>query len=263
MNSYIFILCPPFSGSTVLWKLIATSENVSALPEEGQMLPEVKGILRHETWNPRLERDWKHIKSVWRSYWDLSKPLLVEKSPPHLMRAETIAAHFDPVYFLIMVRNPYAHCEGLIRRGRSAHEAAVFAARCLEQQRVNAETLTRSLAFTYEDMIADPESLCSTMQQFIPQLGPLKPDQKFTVHSIDGVVKRKITDLNPKKIKNLSVRELRQINGVLDAYGDTMDYWGYRYYHPSVAHFMAFIRQRAQLTLNHKWNKLRSLRSRL
>ncbi len=32
MPSYLFVLCPPYSGSTLLWKLLSTSQNVSSLP---------------------------------------------------------------------------------------------------------------------------------------------------------------------------------------------------------------------------------------
>ena len=114
MSSYLFILCPPYSGSTVLWKLVSTSEAVSSLPTEGQFIPEVKAILRATPWRVPLQLPWKDIKAVWDRYWDPSKPLLVEKSPPHLMRTHDIVEHFNPVHFLIMVRNPYAHCEGLM-----------------------------------------------------------------------------------------------------------------------------------------------------
>ena len=42
--------------------------------------------------------------------------MLLEKSPPNIIRTADIVNHFDPVKFVIMVRNPYAHAEGLMRR---------------------------------------------------------------------------------------------------------------------------------------------------
>jgi hypothetical protein len=46
MNKYLFVLSPPYSGSTVLWGLLATSPETSTHPSEGQMLDGVKHIIR-------------------------------------------------------------------------------------------------------------------------------------------------------------------------------------------------------------------------
>ena len=62
MNSYLFILCPPYSGSTLLWKIIATSGAVSTLPGEGQFLPEVSGIMRKKPWDVEEQYPWEEIK---------------------------------------------------------------------------------------------------------------------------------------------------------------------------------------------------------
>jgi hypothetical protein len=221
----------------VLWKLVSTSSNVSALPEEGQFLPEVKEEMRKDPWNPNVKLSWERIKGVWDEYWDHNKPLLIEKSPPHLIRTSEIAKHFSPVYFLIMVRNPYAHCEGLIRRNNlSAKESADFTIRCLIQQAENAKKLSNTLCLTYEELVENPELIAKKIQAFIPKLGVLKHSQQFKVHSIDGNIERKIVDLNKKKIKNLSLNDLKQINQVLKENADVMNYWGYKYYEPSLLH---------------------------
>jgi hypothetical protein len=47
MPIHLFVLCPPYSGSTVLWKLLATSPNVSALPVEGQFLESTQGVMKN------------------------------------------------------------------------------------------------------------------------------------------------------------------------------------------------------------------------
>ena len=58
MSAYVFVLCPPYCGSTVLWKLIATSDRVSALPDEGQFLPEVKDTMRDGEWDASRHMPW-------------------------------------------------------------------------------------------------------------------------------------------------------------------------------------------------------------
>ena len=234
MNSYVFILCPPYSGSTILWKLVSTSNAVSALPREGQFLPEVKEVMRRKPWNPAVKLPWKKIKAVWDSYWNRDKPLLVEKSPPHLIRTSEILEHFSPVYFLIMVRNPYAHCESLIRRNNwNAEKAAEFAVRCMKHQAENVDTLDNSLYFTYEELARNPEDICRRIQSLIPQIGELRHDQRFRVKAMDGVMEKGIVDLNKKKINNLSYSDLKQINKILMRNPDVMGYWGYEYYGPS------------------------------
>jgi hypothetical protein len=231
MRSYLFILCPPYSGSTALWKLIATSEAVSVLPAEGQFLPEVRDILRRDPWNADVRLPWERIKAVWHGYWDPRKALLVEKSPPHIIRASEIADHFRPAYFILMVRNPYAHCEGLIRRnGWSATESAKFSVRCLREQARNVEQLENTLCFTYEQLTENPQAISLRIQAFMPEIGELKYTDRFSLRSLDGVAKRPLLNLNRKKINALSMQDLKEINNVLRENDDIMTFWGYSYH---------------------------------
>jgi len=241
MSSYVFILCPPYSGSTLLWKLVSTSSAVSSLPDEGQFLPEVEKWMRTDHWSDQTKMPWAEIKKAWNGYWDQDKPLLVEKSPPNLLRATEIAEHFDPSYFLIMVRNPYAHCEGLMRRNKdNARHAALFAVRCLRQQMKNAKELKDTLCLTYEELARNPAATAKKIEAFLPQLGELNYAQTFSLNSIDGVVQRGIVDLNQKKMRLLSVRDLKTINSVLEKNADVMDYWGYESIEPSLRHALSY-----------------------
>lgn len=227
-NEYLFILCPPYSGSTLLWKLVATSTAVSSLPSEGQFLPEVSEAMRERPWDETLALPWARIKSVWDGYWDHGKPILLEKSPPNLIRTDAIRAHFQPVHFLLMVRDPYAHCEGLMRRnGWDATRAAEFSARCLRQQAHNAEHLPNALAFTYEALADDPASVARRIEAFLPALGRLQEAGSFQIDSIDGLVDRPILNLNERKLGQLSPDALRQIDAVLSRDVDALRYWGY------------------------------------
>ena len=226
---YLFVLCPPYSGSTLLWKLLTTSPNVSALPSEGQFLPELEAIMRDRPWRDELSLPWPHIKSVWQSYWDTSKPILVEKSPPHLIRAQQIANHFQPVSFIVMARNPYALCEGLIRRNQwTAIEAAKHALRCLQAQQKNLQQFPDSLKITYESLTNSPAAESQRILDFLPELESLDIQASFKIHSIDGELNRPIIDLNPKKIAALSVDQIGDINGVLGQGMEALESWGYK-----------------------------------
>jgi len=235
MSSYLFILCPPYSGSTALWKLISSSAAVSALPAEGQFLQEVRDILRQDPWNADAQLPWDRIKAAWDARWDHQKPVLVEKSPPNIIRAVEIAEHFRPVYFILMVRNPYAHCEGLIRRnGWSATESAKFSVRCLREQARNVMQLENTLCFTYEQFSENPQAISHRIRAFMPEIGELKYADSFRLRSIDGVVERPLLNLNQKKIEALSIQDLRDINSVLRENNDIMTFWGYKHHEPSM-----------------------------
>ena len=90
-DQHLFILSPPFSGSTLLNEIVSSSENVSCNNNiglrEGQHLPIVKDILfTKDRWNKKKVIDWKHIHTIWDKYWDKSKNILLEKSPPNICK---------------------------------------------------------------------------------------------------------------------------------------------------------------------------------
>ncbi|MDE0950541.1 MAG: sulfotransferase [Halioglobus sp.] len=228
MSSYLFVLCPPYSGSTLLWKLISTSNNVSALPSEGQSLPELKTLMRGKPWDAAQVLPWPEIKAVWETYWDKGKPVLLEKSPPNLIRVDDILAHFQPVKFVVMVRNPYAHAEGLIRRNdMKLKRAANFSMMCLRTQMANVRKLDDVLVLTYESLVEDPVKACQQLAAFMPHLDDIDPAASFEVHSIDGTLERPITDLNAKKIASLDADTIAAMNEVFVQHEQTFEDWGY------------------------------------
>lgn len=228
MKCYLFVLCPPFSGSTVLWRLLATSPHVSALPDEGQFLESVEPLMRRRKGKGDRPRDWVLIKQKWEQVWDLSKHVLVEKSPPNLVRAFEIQKHFSPCRFVSMIRNPYAFCEGNHRRRGLGMEYA--AGRWLfyaAHQRKNIEGLEHVLHFTYEQFTEDSKSICERILEFLPELERIDSEGTFKARSIHGRGDRPIENLNTLKINQLSAREISRINRVLDEQAPLLEYFGY------------------------------------
>ncbi|MCB1705202.1 MAG: sulfotransferase [Halioglobus sp.] len=228
MSTYLFVLCPPYSGSTLLWKLLSTSANVSALPTEGQFLPELEHIMREKPWRRDHPLPWIDIKRVWERYWDSGKPVLLEKSPPNLIRPHEILAHFDPVRFIVMVRNPYAQAEGLMRRNNwTPSRAANFSMMCLRTQLDNANALQDTLVITYESLVQDPATACGQLADFMPALSDMDPSANFEIHSIDGTRNRPITDLNSRKIAALTADQIAGLNSVFQQHVETIAAWDY------------------------------------
>ena len=232
-HKYLFILSPPFCGSTLLNQLISTSKNVSCNnnigTREGQTLPEVRNIMfENNRWDKNVSLPWKRIKTVWHKYWDLSKPILLDKSTPNIMRVNNIKEFFNPVSFICMVRNPYAQCEGIIRRnGKSAEFAAKFALNCLQYQKTNLESEKNLLFFTYEELCENKNHVVNKIILFMPDLKDIKSEQKFKAHNFKTSDKMKITNLNDEKIAKLSQKQLKTINSYFEKEIDLLNFFNY------------------------------------
>jgi len=214
--TYLFILSPPYSGSTVLWRLLQTSSQVSALPDEGQKLPELRSMMRSNPWDPHTVFDWKLIADTWHQYWDHSKPVLLEKSPPHLCRFDTLQKSFSPAKFILLMRDPLAICEALHRRNGMDWESA--AERWIDWLNMHLKarkTLTDSCLVYYEDMVADPESTFAALGAWMPAIADVDYTSAIKAHAIDGVHQRPLSDMNPKKLESIDPQVKRRILATL------------------------------------------------
>ena len=66
MIRFLFVLSPPYSGSTVLWKLLKSSPAISALPKEGQFMDSVKDIMRDNSYASDKDMPLTFIRQAWR-----------------------------------------------------------------------------------------------------------------------------------------------------------------------------------------------------
>lgn len=245
MPKHLFILSPPFCGSTLLWKLLATSNNVSALPDEGQFLPEVKSLMRGNPLDPDKQIPWEQVESVWNGYWDMSKPILLEKSPPNIVRADQLEAHFSDAVFIAIMRNPYAFCEGHHRRnGKGVTLAAERWCQHAKSQLGNIQDREKILFFTYEQLTEDTPSIVKQIINFLPELEKINAEATFKLKSIKGRRTQSITNLNDAKIRHLSRREICAINKVLESHEEILDYFGYQVISPESAQVHTTINQK-------------------
>lgn len=217
-HKFLFILCPPYSGSTLLSQIISSSKNVSSNNElgvrEGQLLPGVKHFMfTKNRWDMKIKYDWEKIKNVWLQYWDQSKNILLDKSSPNIMHADSIQTVFKESFFIIMIRNPYAQAEGIIRRNKaSAEYAAKFVLNCLRYQKQNIENKHRSIFFTYEDLCDSPSNTFKKMTNFLPELDDINIHAKFRAHNFKTKNKMAIQNLNEEKISRLTKNQIKEIN---------------------------------------------------
>lgn len=234
-HRFIFLLCPAYGGSTLLHEIINTSPSVSTNNVygtcEGQSLPEFRKLIldKQSRWLEDFTYPWSSIKNIWLQYWDLSKPLLMEKSPPNLLRASEILQHFQPVVFIAMVRNPYILCEAMIRRDKMSPTAAASRTiLCLNHQKQNLEKLELIHLLRYEDLVSNPTDEKVRLLAFLPELQSININRTFKSHN-ERQKQTKIVNMNIGKIERLSDDMLNKINKVFDQHRPILQYFHYSY----------------------------------
>ncbi len=191
--------------------------------------------MRDGAWDPSKQFPWPDIKEKWEQVWDMSKPILLEKSPPNLVRALEIQQAFEPAYFIAIIRDPYAFCEGRRRRHKSKiAQSAEFWVKCANYQLRNIKELDRVTYFRYEDFAGEPERARAQILAFMPELLDLDVTRSFKARSVQGSGERKIYNFNREKMDRLSAADIRAINSVLKDNQEVMDFYRYAYVKPSL-----------------------------
>ena len=230
---FLFILSPPYAGSTMLNQLISSSDNVSCNnnlgTREGQLLPAVKKFMfQKNRWNENVQYPWEEVRKTWLRYWDYSKPVFLDKSIPNIMRVDEIEKVFSPIKYMCMVRNPYAQVEGLMRRNKQdAKSAAEFAIKCLYYQSKNRKR-ENILFFTYEQLCDNRQEVSQKMIEFIPELADLDMNIDLTSHNFKKKGKMKMANLNDEKIAKISETDFEIINSIFEKDKDLLKEFGYK-----------------------------------
>jgi hypothetical protein len=242
-RKFLFVLSPPYSGSTVLQQLLGTSPATSSHPTEGQVIPGVQELVWDNRWNEDYQYPWATIREKWEQVWDMAKPILVEKSPPHIIRAFEIEKIFCPAYFIALIRDPYAFCEGArVRESWDIRTCAEFWVRCANSQRQNIQGLKHIIHFKYEEFADHPSRVKSRILSFLPELQDIDTQRAFDTRSVRGRGLQHIENFNRDKINRLSTNDINSINAVLSEHEELMSYYRYHYLHPSAAQTLRYLR---------------------
>lgn len=226
-HKFLFILGHPASGSTLLNLLLGTSELCSTFNLEGQFIRSVRSqLFTKDRWNPEKYIDWSFVKKNWMLKWDLMKPILVEKSPPNLVRALQIQKEFQNAYFIILVRNPYAYIEGARRRRNKNVPVDILAKRWVFfalKQMNNLKVLKRSILLRYEDLTDNKDMVTSKLEELLGQTINIDYNRTYSVFE----KKSNIYNKNNEQIRQIDDSDLRIINSVLLKYKGVLKYYGY------------------------------------
>jgi hypothetical protein len=239
---WLFLLGCNNSGTTLLMEILQSHPIIRQLPKEGQRLTTAipnsapLGIGRVFTQRLDLFRQTEtgdgscvpHLRYDWAYYSDPRPGIRFEKSPPNTLRSRWIQRYFAPARFLVLVRNPYAVCEGIgRRRGHSIEEAAVHWRTVHEVLREDIPHLERSLTVRYEDFCEEPLSVLEKVQQFLGVEEPFDASlvtRSYNAHNMDGSPQR-LQNFNARSIERLSDADRAAITRVI---GDEMTRWGYQ-----------------------------------
>ena len=172
---YIFVLCPPFQGSTIITKLLDSSEFTSSFIDTSDWAGEGQKFINdplyeENKWNPNYKLDMDMVKKCYDENWNLKKNIFVEKSPPMICRAkmfEDYFSKFGDVYFIISIRSPYSS-------RNSIKEWLKFAT----YQKNNINILNKTLVTSYEEICNNKSYFIEKLINFIPELSTLK-DKKY------------------------------------------------------------------------------------
>jgi len=236
---HLFLLVPNNSGSSILHDLIATSPDVAVLPSEGQFCDNFVGPLSHQygiahfftkkedIFRNKKNYEWEVIKRQWNFHWAQSNPdatVFLQKSPPDIVRADMLTEQFEDTKFIIMIRNPYAMVESILRANPTASliDAATHAIRCLEIQLENSEKYLNDLVFKYEDLTDNTSQVVEQIEKFL-NISRMDYSRIFNTKSYSS----KILNMNEFQIKKLSDKQLRVINSVCSKKMSVLSECGY------------------------------------
>ena len=118
----------------------------------------------------------ERLFAAWAPYWDLSKPVLCEKTPANMVRSRFLQGAFPQSSFIFVSRHPVA-CALAIRKWKYSLYRAPLALSirnwiaCHRAMAQDLPHLARGRVIRYEDLTADPAAGCRGMEQFL-ELGP-------------------------------------------------------------------------------------------
>jgi hypothetical protein len=199
-HQFVFLAGLHRSGTTLLARLLAAHPEISGFSEtgvpadEGQHLQSVYPAAKeyggpgrfgfapesHLTEDSPLvsQEGARKLFEEWSPHWDLSRPLLLEKSPPNLLKTRFLQALFPGSAFVVIVRHPIpvsiptARWRGTRRYDR-LFEHWLRCHALFEADRVH---LGRAHVLTYEQLVRDPAGVLSGIFRFLG-VDPISPSE--------------------------------------------------------------------------------------
>jgi Sulfotransferase family len=188
------------SGTTLLARLLAAHPEISGFSatgvpaDEGQHLQSVYPAAAiyggpgrfgfapdaHVTEDSPLvtEENERAIFEKWSPHWDLSRRVLLEKSPPNLLKTRFLQALFPGSSFVVVVRHPIPVSIPTARWRGTRRYDRLFEhwLRCHALFESDRDRLQRVHVVTYEQLVHDPAGVLRGIFEFL-RLEPIGPSE--------------------------------------------------------------------------------------
>lgn len=179
---HVFITGLPYSGTTSVYGLVSTSPRASNLCsghksccEGGPLLVDAGLLPASQAYNPSYPKDWNEAIKVYQKFWNMSAPVLVEKSVGNIDRFpriwKALKAKGASASFIYVIRSAcfYAHLDQAGSQWLPNMKSVVIQTRAL--QKASAPVML----VKYEDMVRDPFGVARQILNFVPELLLLDP----------------------------------------------------------------------------------------
>ncbi len=199
-HRFVFVAGLHRSGTTLLARLLAAHPEISgfsntgAPADEGQHLQSVYPS-DHEHGRPgrfgfapemhltessplASEETANRLFEEWSPHWDLSRPVLLEKSPPNLLKTRFLQALYPGSAFIVIVRHPIPVSIPTARwRGTRRYDRLLeHWLRCHALFEADREHLERVHVLHYEQLVRDPAAVLRSTLEFL-ELEPIPPQE--------------------------------------------------------------------------------------
>jgi Sulfotransferase family len=188
------------SGTTLLARLLAAHPEISGFSGTG--VPADEGQLLQSVYPPAKEyggpgrfgfapeshlteasplasgASARKLFEEWSPHWDLSRPLLLEKSPPNLLKTRFLQALFPGAAFVVIVRHPIPVSIPTARWRGTRRYDRLFEhwLRCHALFEADRKLLQRAHVLTYEQLVRDPTAVLSGIFTFLG-VEPIAPNE--------------------------------------------------------------------------------------
>jgi len=100
----------------------------------------------------------QQLYEEWCQYWDVDKPVLIEKSPPNLIRTRFLQALFPNSYFIVILRHPVAVSFATLKwNAERIDDLLRHWLICHEQFEDDRDHLDNVLTLKYEQFVNQPD----------------------------------------------------------------------------------------------------------
>lgn len=173
----------------------------------------------------------QRLFDAWSPYWDLSRPVLVEKSPANLIMGRFLQATFPSSSLVVILRHPVVTALALEkwtprlisrngRRHTSLPDLVGHWVRAHQLLLEDAPRLERLHVLRYEDLIADPEGQLAQVSGF------LGLNEDIPASSIRGGASRQYAE-RWEALRTGGMLERRRHDAIVSRYADDVAAFGY------------------------------------